>query len=534
MHKPFSLSEAMFHLEEVSVRNLRSICLDAPIPLKRITLLVGKNSAGKSTFARIFPLLRQTVQTLRKSPILWFGHLVDFGSFDDASNRNRPNDPIEFEFTLRSSAKQERTQTLQRNQFIDPRRIRIANDVVIKISAFISRNDEGSYLSKSILSIGYHKIEISINSNGSVSSIKYGNQEWKPSKSLECFSVEGHLIPDLVFIRTKTSDGAPPDFELVEQPFFDLVKRNLSPLLHGNTGDPTYLSIANNLPIGSIEILHERLISELNQKGLKHYLSSKLPTTQTHALGNSLCLFRIREILRTIESDLTDYFSGVRYLAPLRATAQRYYRQQELAVDEIDTQGSNLANVLSSIPAWQRTSLEKWMEKHLHFKVETIPSGGHISLCITPTGSNKATNLADMGFGFSQVLPIPIQLWLSAQQSTNRNFRSKVRPTTCIVIEQPELHLHPAFQSRLADLFIATKEIDGLPSSSLIIETHSQALVNRFGELVHRGQLDPKDIQVLLFENSPITGEPTVRTSTYDERGFLKDWPYGFFEPDHE
>ena len=74
----------MFHLTAFGVRNLRSLRDTGLIPVKPITILVGKNSAGKSSFARILPLLKQSAERRRQAPVLWFGRLVDFGSFSDA------------------------------------------------------------------------------------------------------------------------------------------------------------------------------------------------------------------------------------------------------------------------------------------------------------------------------------------------------------------------------------------------------------------------------------------------------------------
>ncbi|MGP6295928.1 AAA family ATPase, partial [Pseudomonas aeruginosa] len=75
----------MQKLISFGVRQLRSFgASHQKIPIKPINILVGKNSCGKSTFLRTFPLLRQSVQANTKSPILWFGDLVDFGDFSTA------------------------------------------------------------------------------------------------------------------------------------------------------------------------------------------------------------------------------------------------------------------------------------------------------------------------------------------------------------------------------------------------------------------------------------------------------------------
>lgn len=64
-----------------SLKNLRSLESTPILPLRPITILVGRNSAGKSTFLRSFSLLRQSLEARSSAPILWYGEYVDFGDF---------------------------------------------------------------------------------------------------------------------------------------------------------------------------------------------------------------------------------------------------------------------------------------------------------------------------------------------------------------------------------------------------------------------------------------------------------------------
>ncbi|MCC2871915.1 ATP-binding protein [Enterobacter asburiae] len=70
------------------------------INLKPITVFVGKNSSGKSSLLRTFPLLRQSVEENTTGPILWYGRFVDFGDFTDVLSRNSENKEITFSFSL--------------------------------------------------------------------------------------------------------------------------------------------------------------------------------------------------------------------------------------------------------------------------------------------------------------------------------------------------------------------------------------------------------------------------------------------------
>jgi predicted ATPase len=102
-----------------------------------------------------------------------------------------------------------------------------------------------------------------------------------------------------------------------------------------------------------------------------------------------------------------------------------------------------------------------------------------------------------------------------------------------VAIEQPELHLHPAYQGQLADVFVNALRSRGLgPSSSsfkFVIETHSEALINRLGELVYDKKIDADDISIFVFEKSSRSEETKVRVATFDAEGLLDNWPQGFF-----
>lgn len=77
----------MSKLNSIRIQNLRSLVDTGDIELKPLTILVGRNSVGKSTFARTFPLIRQSCEAQKKSPVLWYGRLVDFGDFTTAVNK---------------------------------------------------------------------------------------------------------------------------------------------------------------------------------------------------------------------------------------------------------------------------------------------------------------------------------------------------------------------------------------------------------------------------------------------------------------
>ena len=87
-------------MEAIRIQNLKSILDSGEIELKDMTVVIGKNSSGKSTLLRVFPLLKQSIAKRLSSPILWYGDYVDFGSFKKALHRDTQREEIILTFSL--------------------------------------------------------------------------------------------------------------------------------------------------------------------------------------------------------------------------------------------------------------------------------------------------------------------------------------------------------------------------------------------------------------------------------------------------
>lgn len=131
---------------------------------------------------------------------------------------------------------------------------------------------------------------------------------------------------------------------------------------------------------------------------------------------------------------------------------------------------------------------------------------------LVETRSGLRLDPSDVGVGISQVLPIVV---------------GAVAPGgSVLAIEQPELHIHPAMQVALGDLFIdgATKR-----RMSFLIETHSEHLILRLMRRIREGSISPTQIGVVFVE--PVQGGRRFVELGIDEEGdFIDEWPGGFFE----
>ena len=88
-------------MNQISIKNVRSLEDIPTLDLKPLTVLLGKNSSGKSTFLRIFPLLKQSCSLMTRGVLSFFGDFVDFGEFKDIKTSNITDDFIELGFDVK-------------------------------------------------------------------------------------------------------------------------------------------------------------------------------------------------------------------------------------------------------------------------------------------------------------------------------------------------------------------------------------------------------------------------------------------------
>jgi predicted ATPase len=126
-------------------------------------------------------------------------------------------------------------------------------------------------------------------------------------------------------------------------------------------------------------------------------------------------------------------------------------------------------------------------------------------------------DLPDVGFGISQVLPVLVQCFYAP-------------PGSIILMEQPEIHLHPSAQSALADVMIDvinSRENGAYRNIQVIIETHSEHFLRRMQRRIAEEAVDQQKISAY-FAN--ITKAPaTLEPLQIDLFGNIQNWPENFF-----
>ncbi len=119
--------------------------------------------------------------------------------------------------------------------------------------------------------------------------------------------------------------------------------------------------------------------------------------------------------------------------------------------------------------------------------------------------------ISDVGFGLSQFLPVLVLLYYVPKNSI-------------VLLEQPEIHLHPAAQSGLADIIINAIHTRNI---QVIVESHSEHLLRRLQRRVAEGQLENSDIS--LYFSQMKSGKSKMIPLQLNSFGEISNWPKDFF-----
>ena len=120
-------------------------------------------------------------------------------------------------------------------------------------------------------------------------------------------------------------------------------------------------------------------------------------------------------------------------------------------------------------------------------------------------------NLIDVGYGVSQVLPLLVEL-LDPNGSS------------LLLLQQPEVHLHPSAQAALGSLFCET----AASGRQIVVETHSDYILDRILLDIRdtRTDLKPDDVSILYFERDDLS--VTIHSIRIDDEGNVLDAPDGY------
>ena len=232
------------------------------------------------------------------------------------------------------------------------------------------------------------------------------------------------------------------------------------------------------------------------------------------------------------------FFNSISYLGPLRMKAERTYLWQGITPETVGFSGENaVAAILASknrrISLGYRKQAKSFDEiiatslckMGLVEKVKVVAISEQrqeYEVKVLTKGGREWVDLPDVGFGISQVLPVLVQCYYAPMGSI-------------ILMEQPEIHLHPRAQALLADVMIDVihSRENGKPRNiQLIIETHSEHFLRRLQRRIAEQSLSDKELAVYFanVDRNPARLEPLQ----LDLFGNILNWPENFFGDEME
>lgn len=225
----------------------------------------------------------------------------------------------------------------------------------------------------------------------------------------------------------------------------------------------------------------------------------------------------------------------ISYLGPLRSHPQRIYQWSGDTPASVGQMGEYaVAAILAAQGEGRRLNrkgggrtkdfaefIAAWLKDLgvIHdFALRPVAKGRkEYEVLVKTHARSPEVKITDVGFGISQVLPALVQAFYCPPHST-------------VWMEQPEIHLHPQVQAELADVFISATlaREGGTPRDvQLIVESHSEHLLNRLQRRVAEGMVAPEDVAVYFCRR---TGSATeLEPLQLNMFGEIENWPEHFF-----
>ena len=138
------------------------------------------------------------------------------------------------------------------------------------------------------------------------------------------------------------------------------------------------------------------------------------------------------------------------------------------------------------------------------------PNRKEYEVRVRRTAGSPTVLITDVGFGVSQILPVLTLCYYAPEGAT-------------LILEQPEIHLHPSVQADLADVFVDACKTRGV---QIIVESHSEHLLRRLQRRIAEEALNADDAALWFVSMS---AAEYIEPLDVDRFGNIRNWPANFF-----
>ncbi len=577
-------------IKEWKLNNFKSIDQEKDLEFRPLTIFTGANSSGKSTILQSILLVTQTLQSpIASRSILLNGWFKKFGSYTDIVNRRDYRKNIKFGFALSNDGYSE-TDMMFHYRFDEEVRsvnceFELSSDgkeeclqPMLCYTHLVTSTKNEKREIKDVLDIkkgGERSDEEKTVIDKCKSSYQLSDFEYTiSSKNKLKFGYYGHDYADWKLLGASMYHFL-PSYAIAYTKYRDQLKKGLNDCLmmgkdlsHNERDKAKMISLVKDKVLEIVDEIYEK--KKYNEDGRFERVRE--------SITNNFTFSRLIQVFRYVTLDVTEkqkyvdsivsqldsiqeeyvterfplyFFTGVdfvrdffnekiKYLGPLREEPRSLYPLESNGnTFDLGLKGENTAAVFENNKTrkikyispkhfeegklgnleLEESTLSEAINNWLVYlgvanKMSTNDKGkmGH-ELKITTDIRNMEQDLTHVGVGVSQILPILVMCFLAGKGDS-------------IILEQPELHLHPKVQTRLADFFVSINAL----GKQCILETHSEYLINRLRYLVAKTDDEKIAKETMIYFVEKEDGHSIYRDITINRYGVIDKWPKGFFD----
>ena len=484
---------------KIRINNFRSLKMDDFIDIKKITLLFGKNGAGKSSFIKAIKFLGHNLFPAQTGQTIYnLENNIDLGDFKQIVYRNEVDNKIIIDFEE------------YWENFEESNGLRKSNIINYSVNTLIEDNEDGKNISSIKITDLINQYDFTIyprdKNNYDENIIKNIGDRVLSAEEIKLLMEKSMLDNSVGY------SGYPGKSLEINRNFrtnkkeFEKFIKYLDVLPFINTKEDFRYSYFNELAdfIGHsdeqrkfIEFLMTRFIKEiptLMKKFFNHWYVTPVrekPGSYIRLIGNK---FNPKE------------YYGIPNQVDL--SIQRYNKYYP---------GNDLGDIVYFI----NNELSK-LGLGREILINKDKGFGQV---LIKDNFGVIHNLAESSSGIIQILPIIVSSHNALYTYEDYViFFEDESSTDVIIIEQPELHLHPALQTKIVEFIKDAK-------STFVIETHSEHIIRKLQVLIAQGKLRKEEVAVYYFDKDPKSGITSIKEMELEQNGFFKEpWPDGFFD----
>ena len=525
-------------LENCSLANFKAFQRDTDVPLAPVTLIFGDNASGKSAILQSLALLAQSTPDFAQdtySGIRFSGSFVDLGGFANVISRH--DESQDMVLSLSAHLPQERDS-------VEASRRVSGRSMTLNISLTIGKDALGSARVKAADLHLQGVKELFVH-------LRAPSRSQMPSRAQRRQTLEATFDPTLLveFARAELDAGSSSRWgsmsgsQTIEEAFVETYR--VGRASSGSYDWPVLLKTLETAMLASQRVeaygpfeavlsgpwpsrfrLAQGVRESFEELSLESYdpMSPSYVERVNDSVRNSEIEESLQVVRRFIDQPVRQLMRQLRriqYLGPARSGPNRL--EHLSGVDEWmqSGDGSGLVQELLNRPEMlgsiNRSLSDLEVPYRLHaerLSLADSPSVGEYAvLSLKDMRSDTNVSLRDVGYGLSQMLPI-----LASVTS---------RRTEMVIVEQPELHLHPNLQANLVES-LARACIER--NKQLVLETHSENMLLRIQKMIRHQELSRDQVSVVYVGNSGDEGA-WVQSVQFNADGTMATaWPGDFFE----